>query len=168
MYTRILGIDPGSVITGVGVVDLGPQGPVHVHHHAIRAGNGDFPGRLKLIFEGLSALIQEFQPTHVAVEQVFVSRNPDSALKLGQARGAAICAAVAMNCPVAEYAPRAIKQALVGRGGADKRQLQHMVAILLRIGADLQADAADALGVAICHAHHLETARRLGTSRRTA
>ena len=168
MSTRILGIDPGSVITGIGLVDLLPGGTVHCHHVAIRAGNGAFPDRLRIIFEGVTALIQEYQPDEVAVENVFVSRNADSALKLGQARGAAICAAVAMSRPIAEYAPRQVKQAIVGRGGADKQQIQHMVRVLLRLNTELQSDAADALGVAICHAHHLETAQRLGTSRRMA
>ena len=162
--TRILGIDPGSVITGLGFIDAGANQTQHVHHDIIRVGKGAFPERLRIIFEGVSAAIHEYQPQEVAIESVFVSKNPDSALKLGQARGAAICAAVSMNLPVAEYAPRQVKKAVVGRGAADKTQIQHMVAILLRIDNNIQADAADALGVALTHAHHRQTAERLGTA----
>jgi len=161
--TRILGIDPGSVITGVGIVDANDRQTVHVHHDAIRCGEGDFPGRLKTIFEGVTALIQEYRPDEMAIERVFVNRNADSALKLGQARGAAICAAVAMQLGVAEYAPRQVKLAIVGKGGADKVQVQHMVGVLLNLNGQIQADAADALGVALCHAHHRQTAVRTGT-----
>jgi crossover junction endodeoxyribonuclease RuvC len=162
--TRILGIDPGSVITGLGVIDVDANRTRHVHHAMIRAGKGPFPERLRIIFDGVSAAIHEYQPQEVAIESVFVSKNADSALKLGQARGAAICAAVAMNLTVAEYAPRQVKQAVVGRGSADKVQIQHMVAILLGIDNNIQADAADALGVAVTHAHHQQTAERLGTA----
>lgn len=162
--TRILGIDPGSVITGLGLIDTGVNQTNHVHHHIIRVGKGAFPERLRIIFEGVATAIHEYQPQEVAIESVFVSKNPDSALKLGQARGAAICAAVSMNLPVAEYAPREVKKAVVGRGAADKSQIQHMVAILLSIDNNIQADAADALAVALTHAHHRQTAARLGTA----
>lgn len=160
---RILGIDPGSVVTGVGVIDADTRTTVHVHHQAVRCGDGDFPQRLKQIFDGLTAIIQEYHPHEMAIENVFVSRNPDSALKLGQARGAAICAAVAMQLKVAEYAPRAIKKAIVGRGAADKVQIQHMVGVMLNLSGSIQSDAADALGVALCHAHHRQTAELTGT-----
>ena len=119
--------------------------------------------RLKTIFEELTAIIQEYRPDEMAVESVFVSRNAESALKLGQARGAAICAAVAMQLSVAEYAPSQVKKAVVGRGAADKRQIQHMVGVMLNLATDLQADAADALGIALCHAHHRQTAALTGT-----
>jgi len=112
--------------------------------------------RLRMIFEGLAALFGEHAPGEVAVERVFVSRNVDSALKLGQARGAALCA-VPGGVPVFEYAPRAIKLALVGSGSAEKFQVAHMVRVLLDVPGPLSADAADALAVAVCHAH----ARRL-------
>lgn len=160
---RILGIDPGSVVTGIGIIDSDDRNSRHVHHQALKVGSGDFPERLKRIFEGVSALIHEYQPQEMAIERVFVSRNPDSALKLGQARGAAICAGVAMQLEVSEYAPRQVKQAIVGRGGADKTQIQHMVGILLNISPTIQADAADALGIALCHAHHRQTAALTGT-----
>jgi len=159
---RIMGIDPGSVNTGVGVVDTDLARTLHVHHSVLKVGQGDFPNRLKQIFEGVSGLIHTYQPDQFAIENVFVSRNPDSALKLGQARGAAICAAVAMNKPVSEYAPRQIKQAIVGRGSADKVQIQHMISILLNLDEPPPSDAADALGVAVCHAHHYQTSQRLG------
>ena len=162
--TRILGIDPGSVITGLGFIDVSINQTQHVHHQIIRVGKGPFPERLRIIFEGVTAAIHQYQPHEMAIETVFVSKNPDSALKLGQARGAAICAAVSMNLSVAEYAPRQVKKAVVGRGAADKTQIQHMVAILLGIKNDIQADAADALAVALTHAHHRQTADRLGTA----
>ncbi len=165
MQARILGIDPGSVITGIGVIDVDGDRIRHVHHVSIKVGGGDFPQRLRIIFEQVSGLIQEYRPQEVAVEQVFVSRNAASALKLGQARGAAICAALAMQCEIAEYSPRSVKQAIVGRGGADKTQIQHMVGVLLGIRAAIESDAADALGIAICHAHHRQTQERMRTNR---
>ena len=116
--------------------------------------------RLKDIFAGISEVIRDGQPDEVAVEQVFMHRNPDSALKLGQARGVAICAAALANVPVSEYAPRAIKQAVVGKGSADKQQVQHMVSALLKLTKKPQADAADALAVALCHGHMLHTQSR--------
>jgi len=153
---RILGLDPGSRRTGFGVVDcrdgrltLLAQGCLDVSAAAPAA-------RLRVIFEGLAALFGEHTPGEVAIERVFVSRNVDSALKLGQARGAALCA-VPGGVPVFEYAPRAIKLALVGSGGAEKFQVAHMVRVLLGVPGPLTADAADALAVAVCHAH----ARRL-------
>lgn len=153
---RILGLDPGSRRTGFGVLEchgselrLLAQGCLNVSAAAPTA-------RMRLIFDGLAALVGAHQPAEVAVERVFVSRNADSALKLGQARGAALCA-VPGGVPVFEYAPRAIKLALVGSGAAEKFQVAHMVRVLLRLEGPLSADAADALAVAVCHAH----ARRL-------
>ncbi len=106
-----------------------------------------------LIYTELAALIRDYSPTQMAIENVFVSKNPSSALKLGQARGAAICAGVVQELSVAEYSPREVKQAIVGKGSADKSQVQHMTKILLNIHTDLQEDQADALGIALCHAH---------------
>lgn len=166
--TRILGIDPGSVITGVGIVDCSQTAVEHVHHTCIKTGKGDFPDRLRVIFEQLTALIQEYQPDEIAVESVFVSKNADSALKLGQARGAAICAAVAMQKAVFEYTPRHVKQAVVGRGSAEKQQVQHMIGILLNLRGPIQNDAADALGIAVCRSHHRQTESRLGAHRSLA
>lgn len=161
--TRILGIDPGSVRTGIGIVEADGTGQCrHLHHEALQVGGGDFPGRLKAIFDGVQALIDRYRPDEVAVERVFLAKNPDSALKLGQARGAAICAVVARGLPVHEYSPMQIKNAVVGRGVAEKGQVQHMVAVLLGLKEKPQADAADALAVAITHAHSRTLAERTG------
>ncbi len=159
---RLLGIDPGSRITGYGVVDMDGPRSRHVASGCIRtASDRPLPERLKTIFEGVSEVIRQYQPMEVAAEQVFMHRNPDSALKLGQARGAALCAVVMAGLPVSEYAPRAIKQAVVGGGAADKNQVQRMVALLLNLPESPQADAADALAVAICHGHTRQTLQRL-------
>jgi crossover junction endodeoxyribonuclease RuvC len=154
---RILGLDPGSRITGVGIIEDGRL----IHAEALKLGGGPMPERLGLIFEGVRRLIDEHRPVVAAVETVFMSRNPQAAIKLGQARGAAICAAVAGGLEVHEYAPRAIKQAIVGRGGAAKQQIQHMTRVLLRLEVDLGEDASDALAVALCHHHTQQTASRL-------
>ncbi|MBR0346197.1 MAG: crossover junction endodeoxyribonuclease RuvC, partial [Rudaea sp.] len=148
---RILGIDPGSQRTGVGIVDIDTGGrTTHVFHTALNLlDNDSFPLRLKQIFDELCAIVAEHRPDEVAIERVFMARNPDSALKLGHARGAAICAVVNRGLPVAEYSAKEIKQSVVGGGGAEKRQVQHMVSILLNIERKLQADAADALAVAL-------------------
>ena len=128
-------------------------------HETLKVGKGAFPERLAAIFAGLTEIVAQYQPQVMAVENVFVSQNPNSALKLGQARGAAICAGVAQGLQITEYAPREVKKALVGRGGADKTQIQHMVRVLLSLKQPLQADAADALAVALCDAHTQSTAQ---------
>lgn len=168
--TRILGIDPGSQRTGVGIIDVDAAGKVsHVHHQPIKLLDAEsFPLRLRVLLDGLWALIEQFGPDEVAIEQVFLSNNAMSALKLGQARGAAIAACVARDLPVSEYAAKEIKLGLVGSGGADKTQVQHMVGIMLGLQGKLQADAADALAVAITHAHVRASANRLGVATRTA
>lgn len=127
----------------------------------IRVQTEDFPSRLKQIFDGVSEIISVYQPRQMAIEQVFMHKNADSALKLGQARGAAICATLNQNLPVFEYAARQVKQALVGKGNADKLQVQHMVKILLSIQGEIQIDASDALAIGLCHHHYQQTARRL-------
>ena len=127
-----------------------------------------FPLRLRKLLDGLWALIEQYAPDEVAVEQVFLSNNAMSALKLGQARGAAVAACVARDLPVSEYAAKEIKLGLVGSGGADKTQVQHMVGIMLGLQGKLQADAADALAVAITHAHVRASANRLGVDARAA
>ncbi len=161
---RILGIDPGSIITGYGVIDASSQQVHAIDFGCVRAGKGPFPERLKLIFQQLTEVIERYSPACLAIENVFVSRNADSALKLGQARGAAICAAVSRDLPVAEYSPREIKQAVVGKGSADKVQVQHMVKILLNLDAIPQVDASDALATSICHWHHYQTHTRLAAA----
>lgn len=161
---RILGIDPGSLRTGVGIIETDAGGALRCVFHTalIVGGTDDFPLRLRRIYDGLSAIIDEHRPQAAAIERVFMAKNADSALKLGQARGAAICAAVGRDLPVYEYAPTAIKQAVVGGGRADKTQVQHMVGILLGLREALQADAADALAVAIAHAHTRASIERIG------
>ena len=166
--TRILGIDPGSQRTGVGIIDVAPGGAIkHVFHAPVNLLEAEnFPLRLKRLLDELGAIIEQYQPQEVAIEKVFMARNPDSALKLGQARGAAICAAVMRDLPVHEYAAKEIKLAVVGKGGADKVQVQHMIGVMLNLNGKIQADAADALAVAITHAHVRATAQRIGISAR--
>jgi crossover junction endodeoxyribonuclease RuvC len=162
---RILGIDPGSRITGYGIIDSDGRRSVHVASGCIRTTDSGLPARLQVIFRGVQQLMAEYHPAAVAVEQVFMARNADSALKLGQARSAAICATFeAGGRPgpeVYEYAARAIKQAIVGIGHADKAQVSHMVAVLLNHREALQVDASDALAVALCHAHTRPLSARL-------
>ncbi len=167
---RVLGIDPGSQRTGVGIIDVAADGRItHVHHQPLVLLDAEsFPLRLRKLLDGLWALIEQYRPDEVGVEQVFLSNNAMSALKLGQARGAAIAACVARDLPVSEYAAKEIKLGLVGSGGADKKQVQHMVAVMLGLTGKLQADAADALAVAITHAHVRASANRLGVDARAA
>ena len=151
---RILGVDPGSRRTGYGIIERRGADWVHVAHGCVTVTGAEqsLPERLRVIFESLRDLIAAHGPGEVAVERVFVNRNVDSALKLGQARGAALCA-VPKGLPVYEYAPRAIKLALVGSGAAEKAQVAHMIRTLLGLPGRIAPDAADALAVAICHAH---------------
>lgn len=167
---RILGIDPGSQRTGVGLIDVDGAGRVrHVHHVALNLLAAEsFPQRLRILLDGLGEILERFQPQEVAIEKVFMARNPDSALKLGQARGAAMCAAVLRDLPIHEYAAKEIKLAVVGTGGAQKAQIQHMIGLMLNLSGGLQADAADALAVAVTHAHVRATANRLGVDVRQA
>jgi crossover junction endodeoxyribonuclease RuvC len=166
---RILGIDPGSIVTGYGIIDSDGAHSIHVASGPLRVKADSLPERLKLIFEGITRVIQEYRPQAVAIEKVFMNRNADSALKLGQARGAAIAAAVMQDMPVSEYTPRHIKQAVVGKGSAAKEQVQHMVKILLNHPGELQSDEADALAVALTHGHIGGTLERMAEhSRPTA
>lgn len=151
---RIMGIDPGSRITGIGIIDSDGRHSQYIHCEALRLpGSQPLSERLGIIFESLQTSIRDYQPDEFAIENVFVSNNAAAALKLGQARGAAICSAITAGLSVAEYSPREIKQSVVGKGSADKLQVQHMVKILLNRQGKLQADAADALAIALCHAH---------------
>ena len=150
---RILGIDPGLRITGFGVIEWRGNRPIYVASGCIKSGEGELPDRLGVILSGLSEVIALHQPVQVAVEKVFVNVNPQSTLLLGQARGAAICAAVLQALPVAEYTALQVKQAVVGNGHAAKEQVQEMVKRLLNLAALPGSDAADALACAICHAH---------------
>jgi crossover junction endodeoxyribonuclease RuvC len=159
---KILGIDPGSRITGYGVInETASGGYQYIASGSIKAVADSFPERLKQIFDGVTEVIALYRPEEMAIEQVFMHKNADSALKLGQARGAAICASMVAGLPVSEYAARQVKQALVGKGSADKSQVQHMVKILLSIQGELQIDASDALGISLCHSHYQQTAKRM-------
>ncbi|MEJ2214235.1 MAG: crossover junction endodeoxyribonuclease RuvC [Gammaproteobacteria bacterium] len=164
---RILGIDPGSRITGYAVIEGDGVRHMHVTHGFIKTREESFPARLGEIFTGIACVIEEFAPDEVAIEDVFVSKNASSALKLGQARGAAICAAVQAGCSVFEYTPRAVKQSIFGNGSAEKQQVQHMVKIMLNLKEKIQMDASDALGIALTHAHIRSTNLRLQTGTRS-
>ncbi len=160
----ILGIDPGSRFTGYGVIKQQGRRFIYLGSGCIKAlSQGEELGsRLQTIFAGVSEIILQFKPDMFAIEQVFMAKNPDSALKLGQARGAAIVAATNNDLVIAEYSARQIKQAVVGTGGADKSQVQHMVKTILKLPGTPQADAADALAVALCHGHSYESLAKLG------
>lgn len=132
-----------------------------ITYGTIRTDTDDFPARLKLIYDGIYQVARQFRPTEMAIEQVFMAKNADSALKLGHARGAAICAGMNAGLPVHEYAARQVKLALVGKGSAEKSQVQHMVRFLLGVKEVLPADASDALGIAMCHIHHRQTHLRM-------
>lgn len=150
----ILGVDPGSRITGYGVIQTGK--PItYVGSGCIRTGFQDLPGRLKQIYSGIEEIICQFQPDYFAIEEVFMARNASAALKLGQARGVAMLAAVQVNIPVFEYAARYVKRCLTGTGAAEKTQVQHMVKELLKLNGTPQVDAADALAIAMTHAFNL-------------
>jgi crossover junction endodeoxyribonuclease RuvC len=151
--TVILGIDPGSRVTGFGLIEVGGGQQRYLGSGVIRVQQDDLATRLGTIFEGVSEIIERYGPTEVAVEQVFMARNAASALKLGQARGAAIVAATRGGIPVFEYSARQIKLAVVGTGAAEKRQVQQMMLHLLALAEPPQEDAADALAAAICHAN---------------
>jgi crossover junction endodeoxyribonuclease RuvC len=157
----ILGVDPGSRITGYGIVRAEGRQMEYIDSGCIRVGEKPMAERLQTIFHSLALLIGEYRPEQFAIEQVFMARNPDSALKLGQARGAAIVSAANSGLPVYEYSARQVKQAVVGKGGADKSQVQHMVQALLKLSRKPQADAADALAIALCHAHMSQSIGRL-------
>lgn len=163
---RILGIDPGLRVTGFGVIEQTGQQLVYVASGCIRSGEGELPQRLKVLLEGLQEVIAGYKPQCVAIEQVFVNINPQSTLLLGQARGAAICAAVSSALPVAEYTALQVKQAVVGAGKAKKEQVQAMVRRLLKLPGDPSPDAADALACAICHAHGGQGYGGVGAGRR--
>lgn len=162
---RILGIDPGSRLTGFGVIDIAGGEASYVASGAIHSAKGEFSERLKLIFRSVSEIVAQYRPQVVSIESVFVHKSAGSALKLGHARSAAICATFEHGVEVHEYAPRAVKQAIVGSGGASKEQVQHMVAALLRLQDMPSPDAADALAAALCHGHRDRLSQRLKAGR---
>jgi len=154
--TRIIGIDPGSRCTGYGVIDSDGFRHDYIASGYLNIKGDELPDRLGSIFNQLCDVIKEWQPQTMGIEQVFVNKNVDSALKLGQARGAAICAGVSAQLAVGEYTPRAIKKAVVGNGSADKQQIQQMMKILLKLDFVPQSDEADGLAIAVCHANHMQ------------
>lgn len=159
---RILGVDPGTNATGYGVIEKAGNGISYVSCGVIRpSGRMPLPERLVAIYDGICEVIEKHGPAEAAVEDIFVSKNPRSALKLGQARGVVILAALQRGLSVREYSPRAVKQAVVGYGQASKSQVQQMVRALLRLSATPSKDAADALAVAICYANHDVMLRKL-------
>ncbi len=151
--TLILGIDPGSRITGYGLIREMKRNLYYVDSGCIRTTTTDLSQRLLQIFNGICELMENYSPSEVAIEQVFMHKNANSALKLGHARGVAMVACASHRVSVSEYSPREIKQALVGYGAAQKDQVKHMVVNMLKLSSAPQADAADALGIAICHSH---------------
>jgi len=158
---RIIGVDPGSRSTGYGIVDTSGTRLLHIASGFVQASTGDWSCRLRRIFEELGTIIDTHAPHELVIEKVFMHRNPSSALKLGQARGVAILAGSLRSLPVHEYSPNEIKQAVTGKGHASKEQIQYMTKVLLALREPPQPDQADALAVAICHAHlRTATARR--------
>ncbi|MGB1580698.1 MAG: crossover junction endodeoxyribonuclease RuvC [Nevskiales bacterium] len=158
---RILGIDPGSRVTGYGIITVHNNQAIYHASGCIKLGDGPLPGRLAQIFADLQSLIQSHQPQVMAIEQVFVSHNVSSAIKLGQARGAAICAGASAGLPVSEYTATQIKQTVAGTGRAAKQQIQHMVKMLLKVQGEIATDAADALAVALTHARFSQAQNQL-------
>jgi crossover junction endodeoxyribonuclease RuvC len=163
---RILGIDPGSRFTGWGVIEIDGPRQTFVASGRIACAEGALPQRLRQILDQLAQLIDEHRPDEAAIEEVFMRRNIASALVLGQARGAALCALAGAKLPIAEYAPAQIKSAIVGSGRAEKTQVQHMVRLLLKLREAMTADAADALAIALCHAQVRSTLARTGEALR--
>ena len=164
--TLILGIDPGSRVTGYGIIESVGNKLQYVDCGCIRPEPGEHPQRLRDIFRALSGIIEQYSPQESAIEEVFLGKSVSSALKLGQARGAAIVACMQYDLPLAEYPARTIKQAVTGSGAADKLQVQHMVQVLLGLKGKLQADAADALAIAICHANSRQSMIKVAAATR--
>jgi len=169
LRARILGLDPGSLVTGYAVLECDRSNVKYVDCGCIRATGDEFTQRIQEIFAGIEQVVKQFKPDEVAIERVFMHRNADSALKLGQARGAALCAVFTSGAQIFEYAPRQIKQAVVGTGAAEKSQVQMMVQRLLSLNdvvmKQMSSDAADAVAVALCHAHSRRLAALLQPNR---
>lgn len=164
----ILGIDPGSRSTGFGIIGSAGSNITHIAHGTIKVTEKAVADRLYQLYQAVVNTIVDYQPHTFAIEQVFMHRNPQSALKLGQARSAAMIAAAQYQLTVHEYSPREVKQATVGYGAASKEQVQHMVATLLKLKTKPQSDAADALAIAICHNHHHRVTSKLKMAHITA
>lgn len=158
---RVLGIDPGSQITGIGIVDVDGNATRYVFAESLTLPRGALQNRLRKIYQRLEQLIAQYTPDVMALEKVFLAKNPQAALTLGHARGAAMLAGVNADLQIEEYSATEIKKAIVGRGRADKAQVAHMVRVLLNLRQTPPTDAADALACAICHVHHSQTAAAL-------
>jgi crossover junction endodeoxyribonuclease RuvC len=158
---RVLGIDPGSRITGYGIIDMQGNHATHIAHGSIRIQGDDLAAKLRYLYRELIRLLDEHRPDEISVEKVFMHKNADSALKLGQARGCAITACAEMDLPVFEYTATQVKQATVGKGHAAKEQVQHMIKVLLCLRSLPEPDAADALAIALCHGHSREGLLRM-------
>ena len=163
--TLILGIDPGSRVTGFGLIISNGNKLEYLDSGCIKTQTKLLPERLKIIFDQLCGVIECHQPEQAAIEEVFMGKNASSALKLGQARGAAMVACLSFDLSLSEYSARKVKQAVVGAGAADKAQVNHMVKALLKIRDNLAEDAADALAVAICHANTQASLAKLAGAR---
>ena len=150
---RVIGVDPGSRKTGYGIIEISLSKISYVTSGHISVDDEFFPKRLGIIYSEVLELATNYDVQEMAIEQVFLAKNPNSALKLGQARGVAIAAGIAKNLEIFEYAARQVKKTIVGKGGASKTQIQHMVRVLLNLPGVPQADAADGLAIALCHAH---------------
>lgn len=152
----ILGIDPGSITLGYGIINNQRNGAIYITSGCIKVGKQEWPQRLRQIYLDLTQIITQYKPEQVAIERVFVHKNAASALKLGQARGAAIVAAACQDLCIAEYSAREVKQAIVGYGNAEKSQIQHMIKTILNLNGTPAEDSADALAVALCHANSIK------------
>ncbi len=152
---RVLGIDPGSRKAGFGIIESGRYHPNYVASGVIRVEKLTGSQRLKVIFESINQIIEQYKPDIMSIEKVFVYKNPNSALKLGQARGVILCVAALHDLPIMEYTPTQIKSTVVGQGHASKEQVQYMVTNLLKLTQTPQEDAADALSAALCHDRYL-------------
>ena len=159
--TIILGIDPGSRITGYGIIKEIQRKLFYVDSGCIRTGDGELSERLLQIYNGICQLMDEHEPDEVAIEDVFMHQNPSSALKLGHARGVAMVAAASHRVVISEYSAREVKQSIVGYGAAEKEQVKHMVVNLLMLNNSPQSDAADALAIAICHSHRRNSLQQI-------
>jgi len=166
--TLILGIDPGSQKTGFGIISHVAGRSEYVTSGIIRLPSAGLPERLKIIYDSITEIVEQYSPQELSIEEVFLARDAKAAIKLGQARGAAIVACVNQGMPVYEYAAKSIKQAVVGTGSADKQQVQHMVKALLKLPAAPPEDAADGLAAALCHAHTQQSMIRMARSQNRA
>jgi len=160
----ILGIDPGSRITGVGVIQAQGSELKHVFSESLKLPKGDLSIRLQTIYARLQTVIAQAKPDVLAIEKVFLAKNPQSALVLGHARGVAMVACANNALPVFEYSATEIKKTVVGRGRADKAQVQHMMRVLLKLRQTPEEDASDALAAAVCHAHHIQINQQLNNA----